>query len=222
MPKKTHSDQVTQTRLHESRDSLRKIGSTPFPAEPRQYFERRTGQYNKDTEIEKTRIVTFANMIRAFGAMFLSEPHRTSKNYSALKKRVGKDIFNKDHRMEPYHIAALTLYRIEFMIRSKRLDRKYRPARFHILMAVRLLSSRDPLPRMNSHAMEKYCKSIIGDGSDFNHLDKLISEAVEVVDSVASDKYNRDTIRTEPFTSSVTEACKRRVSTSDISSPFTA
>ena len=38
--------------------------------------------------------------------MFLDEAHRTTRNYSALKAKVGKDIFGKGHKMEPYYTAA--------------------------------------------------------------------------------------------------------------------
>src|SRR6185503_11516165 len=45
-----------------------------FPDNQKLYYERRTRQYHR-LEIEKTRIVTPANMIKAFAAMFLDEPH---------------------------------------------------------------------------------------------------------------------------------------------------
>src|SRR5262249_12665062 len=55
------------------------------------YYERRDGQYDR-LGIEKTRIIVPANVIRAFAAMFLNEPHRTTRSYKALRGKVGDEI----------------------------------------------------------------------------------------------------------------------------------
>ena len=77
-----------------------------------------------------------------------------------LKSKVGEEIFALGHRMEPYYTAAFTLYKLESFFRNGRLEPKYKAARFHILLAVRMLADSQTLPRMNSHKMEKYCKGI--------------------------------------------------------------
>ena len=76
-----------------------------YPLDQRIYYERRSRQYER-LPVEKTRIVTQPNVIKAFAAMFLQEPHRTTRNYSALKEKVGKEIFGEGHRMEPYYLSA--------------------------------------------------------------------------------------------------------------------
>jgi hypothetical protein len=48
------------------------------------FYERRSRQYNDVVGIEKTRIVTPGNLIRAYASIFLEEPHRTTRNYRAL------------------------------------------------------------------------------------------------------------------------------------------
>lgn len=53
--------------------------------------------------------------------MFLDEAHRTTRNYTALKEKVGTDIFGKEHRLEPYYAASFALYRLEFLFRSTRI-----------------------------------------------------------------------------------------------------
>lgn len=110
-----------------------------FPEARRLYYERRTQQYGR-LSIEKTRIVTPANMIRAFASMFLCEPHRATRNYAGLKSKVGDEIFAKDHKMDPYYTSAFALYKLEYLFRTNRLDAKYKSARFHILLALRLLA----------------------------------------------------------------------------------
>lgn len=171
------------------------------------YYERRTRQYDR-LEIEKTRIVTPANMIKAFAAMFLDEPQRTTRNYAALKSKVGREIFAKGHRMEPYYVSAFTLYKLEYLFRSGRLEAKYKPARFHILLAARMLSNPGVYqPPLNSHEMARYCKRISDQLWDTTKSDELLTQAAMVVDYVAAGDFHRDNIRTEPFTQSVMARC---------------
>jgi hypothetical protein len=178
-----------------------------YPAHQRLFYERRSRQYDR-LAVEKTRIVTQPNVIRAFAAMFLGEPHRTTRNYSSLKSKVGKDIFGKGDRMEPYYTAAFALYKLEYLFRSGKLEAKYKPARFHILLAARILGNPDPLPRMNSHDMEKYCKKLMDILWEPLSVDELLIQAATVVDSVAAGNFHRDNIRTEPFTTNVIGQCK--------------
>lgn len=178
-----------------------------FPDLQKLYYERRSCQYDR-LDIEKTRIVVPSNMIRAFAAMFLEEPHRTTRNYAALRAKVGKEIFVEGHRMEPYYTAAFTLYKLEYFFRNRRLEAKYKPARFHMLLAMRILGNAEPLPRMNSRDMERYCRKIMETLWDVSKADELIAQAARVVDQAASGNFQRDNIRTEPFTQKVRSYCK--------------
>ncbi len=110
------------------------------------HYERRSRQYNSVAGIEKTRIVTLANLVRTYASMFLEEPHRTARNYGALLDTVGRTIFGDNHRLEPYYVSALGLYRLEYLFRNQSLDAKYKPARFHTLLAFRLLGGGINLP----------------------------------------------------------------------------
>ncbi len=190
-----------------------------FPIQQRLYFERRSNQYSR-LSIEKTRIITQPNVIKSFAAMFLNEPHRTTRNYGALKAKVGKEIFGKDHRTGPYYTAAFALYKLEYFFRSGRLEAKFKPARFHILLAIRLLGNPKPLPVVNSHDMENYCKeliSILSDEKMEKRSDELITRAAKIIESAATSMFNaenifhRDNIRTEPFTKKVIEYCKAEI-----------
>ena len=178
-----------------------------FPAQQRLYYERRSRQYDR-LAIEKTRIITQPNVIKAFAAMFLEEAHRTTRNYSGLKGKVGKEIFGKGHKMEPYYASAVALYKLEYLFRNGKLEPKYKPARFHILLAVRLLGNPDPLPRfMNSRDMENYCKPILTALWDSAKCDELIERAAKIVEVAVGSNFDRDNIRTEPTTKKVIAQC---------------
>ncbi|HMD75753.1 MAG TPA: AIPR family protein [Terracidiphilus sp.] len=203
--------QVTEDQFFALQEFPKKLEQffQTFPAEQRLYYERRSRQYDR-LQIEKTRVITQPTVIKAFAAMFLQEAHRTTRNYSALKDKVGKDIFGKGHRMEPYYTAAFAYYKLEYFFRSGKLERKYKPARFHILLALRLLGNPAPLPKFfNSREIEDYCKPILAALSDPTKSDDLIARAAAIVDTAAGSKFDRDTIRTEPTTKNVIAECQK-------------
>lgn len=171
------------------------------------YYERRSRQFNSVSGIEKTRIVTPANLIRAYASMFLEEPHRTTRTYRALLSNVGKEIFGPGHRLEPYYVAALAQYRLEFLFRSQALDAKYKPARYHILLAARILLEPGKPPAANSHDMRKYAERLMAKFWDVNESDKIFQQAAGIVDKVAGGNFHRDHIRTQPFTEALRKEC---------------
>ena len=170
-----------------------------FPPAQRLYFERRSKQF-ESLNIEKTRVTTFANMIRAFASMFLNEPHRATRNYAALRNKVGREIFAQDQRMEPYFVAALALYKLEFFFRNGKLGSQYKPARFHILLAIRILGAGYEMPSLKANKMEGYCKGLTAILQDSVRSEEYITKAAQIVETAANGNFERDSIRTEPFT----------------------
>jgi hypothetical protein len=87
------------------------------------------------------------------------------------------------------------------------LDPKCKPARYHVLMAARMLANKEKPPRSNSHEMGRYCSPITKDMWDAVKAEALTTRAAQVVDTAAGGNFNRDHVRTEPFTESVRRAC---------------
>ena len=179
-----------------------------FPEPKRLYYERRLRQYDS-TAIEKTRIVTQANLTRAFAAMFLSDPHTVARSYKSIRSKIGGDIFGKSHRLEPYYTAAVTLYKLEYLFRNRKVDPKFKPARYHLLFAVRLLINPRGLPPMNAGAMDDYCKPILAALWDTAQSDAVFGQALAAIETAAGPdgSLSRDAIRTLPFTERVMKAC---------------
>jgi hypothetical protein len=168
------------------------------------FYERRTRQYASVSSIDKSRIVSPGNVIRAFAAMFLGEPHRTTRNYAALRAKVGAEIFGKDHRLEPYYVAAFALYRLESLFCTATLDPKYKVTRYHLLLTMRLLGNPAPLPQyFNSHDMERYCAVLRDILWDDQSTFALIDRSIEIINGAAEDDFARDNIRIEGFTNKV-------------------
>lgn len=182
---------------------------TSHAPEQRLYFERRSRQY-ESTPIEKKRVISFDATIKAFAGMFLNEPHRTTRNFKGIKARLGTDLFAKDQRMEPYYAAALAYFRVESLFNAKRLDARLKPARFHIMLALRIMIAGYERPPFTANKMEGYCRPIIEILQDSTKAETAILEAAAIADTATKGDYGRDNIRTEGFTTAVTgEAIKK-------------
>lgn len=128
-----------------------------FQGDQRLYYERRTRQYDA-MPIERVRVITPVQLIRAFAAMFLDEPHGTTRSFGRLRDRIGNEIFNPQHKLNPYYAAGLAHYGLEYLFRNQRMGPVFKPARYHLMLAFRILAETDMAPKMNSNEMERCCK----------------------------------------------------------------
>jgi hypothetical protein len=178
-----------------------------YPESVRLHYERRDGQYDR-IPIEKGRIVSPQTLIKVFASVILEEPHVAAKSYKALRARVGKDIFLEPDKLDPYFLAALTAYRLEVQLRTKTL-RAYKSARYHMIMAMRLLIDPYPLPLMNSKDIEKRSAAMIDILSDDAKANELVQKAKAVIDKVCAGDLSRDNVRTITTTESITKMLKK-------------
>jgi hypothetical protein len=172
-----------------------------FPVETRLHYERRPHQYDAQ-DIEKIRIITHQNLVRAVGAMFLGLPHVTTRRFRDLSARVGKDMFVDTDKPEPYYVAALALYRLEQLFKNKKIDPKYKAARYQLLLIVRMLIDSRPLPRMNANEMTKRSLAMAEHLQDEQQCEAIFNNAIQVIESLETN-WGRDTIRNEPITKAI-------------------
>lgn len=125
------------------------------------YYERRSQQFRASTGIEKIRVVTIPNQIRAFASMFLGLPHHASRYYGTLLKTIETKIFVPDHHPVAYYCSALALFRLESFTRRKALDPALRPFKYHLLPIARLLLVGETSDPMSSNKFERYCESLV-------------------------------------------------------------
>jgi hypothetical protein len=198
-----------QTQL--SREQL--FAATEFPKkleqffqayEPahRLYYERRSRQYDRQP-VEKVRIVTQANTIRAFAGMFLEVPHQTTRTFNALLDNVGRTIFVDGQKLDPYYVSAFSLYKLERLFRNQRIPTTFKAARFQILLAARRKAAPGPLPQINAREMETYCKRVADVLWDQTAGDELLEAAAVAVSTVANGNLDRDNIRTVAVTDGI-------------------
>lgn len=104
-------------------------------SEDRIYIERRDNQY-RDIGIERTRIYRPSDLMKVAAAMFFYQPHRAARDHRGIRKEFAERIFSDDHNVELYHVAALALYKFDYLVRSGRIDRSRVIFRFYALYAL--------------------------------------------------------------------------------------
>jgi AIPR protein len=172
-----------------------------FPVETRLYYERRPHQYDS-LDVEKIRIITHQNLVRAVGAMFLGLPQITTRRFSQLSAMVGTRMFCDTDKQEPYFVAALALYRLERLFKDKTVEGKYKAARYQILLTARLIIDPTPLPKMNANDMTKRCHVLAEYLQNDEACGNILKHAIQVIDAVVPG-WNRDTIRNESSTRAI-------------------
>jgi len=163
------------------------------------YYERRSKQYNADTSVTKTRIISIPIQIKSFSAMFLKNPHMVTSYFGKIVKKLNSDspqIFNPTHSFVPYYTSALAYYRLETLFRKRILDTRYKKVRFHLLTMFRILANSQPIPHMNSERqMGRYCKPIIDILNDENQCVQLFQRAINAVNSADFDLDDKQHIK---------------------------
>ena len=190
-----------------------------IPEINRVYYERRSGQYIRRA-VQNTRIVPHRNLVKYVASMFAEIPHQASRRYTTLRESVGKEIFAKGHKLDPYYVSAFAAYKLDVAFRTGRIEASMKPARLHILLAMRYLSNPKPMPYMNGKAMEDYCAVITKKLWDNTTADELCANAASVAEDVADanfprspeGEFQRDDIRSQSFTDKLIARCKEFIS----------
>lgn len=145
------------------------------------YYERRTGQYrNKD--VPKGQIVSIPQQIKSAAAMFLDKPHDASGRYGTIAKNVGTHLFRENHKPILYYVSSLALFRFESLIKQKKIEQKYRKARYHAIMLFKYVIGGKEVPQYyNSRDMETYCERIRNALNDSDQCEKTFTKILEYI-----------------------------------------
>jgi hypothetical protein len=179
--------------------SLENYFRSGFDADKSLYYERRSHQYDSEN-IPQSRIVTHQNLVRAMGAMFLNEPHRTTRNYKMLAAQLGERFFCVGDKPEPYYASAYAAYKLNPIIKAQK---QYRPGFYHILLTARLLVHAEKLPQLNANKMSGIGEKMIQ--KLWKDADEILTEAITIVDKIANGNWDRDHIRTQQLTEDLLE-----------------
>ncbi len=174
---------ITLTEFHKLLEEF----YNSFEDDKKLYYERRSRQYDHEQNIEKVRIVTFSQQLKAVASMFLDKPHISSEYYGKLINNVD-GLFDLNHKYIVYYTSAYVLNRLEFMFRNKQLDYSYRKYRYHILSVIKFIMMKKlkikKMPDFNSANIEKFCDEILGVFYDNNEMIAFTKGALEIIEEV--------------------------------------
>jgi hypothetical protein len=164
------------------RDKVHKQIEAYFPAHPdprKLYYERRPRQYSGDT-IEKTRIVSRQQLIKAYAAMFLDEAHRVTRLTELIDSR-GDDLFRDSHDPLDYYTCASAFYRVEWLLRNGRLASTFSPAKYHLVAAIKIyLLGPDRLPT-GVRLRKAACEKILAEVWDVDRAAKMVQALLPTI-----------------------------------------
>lgn len=154
------------------------------------YYERRTGQY-RNKGISPAKIVSIPMQIKAASSMFLDNPHGVSGQYGTIAKSAGKKLFKENDKPILYYVSALSVYRLESLIKQKKIDKKYRKARYHAIMLLKyIVAGKDVPKQFNSKKMEKYCEKILTLLQDEEKCISVFNKVLSYIANMKSIEYN--------------------------------
>lgn len=196
--------EVKEEQFYATSDYMKQLESffETAPATRRLFLERRSKQY-ANSSVERTRVVPFNHLIRSFASIVLNEPHRATRNYRQVLDRIPDDILNPAHKPSVYLAAASSLYRLEFLLRNGVLDRRFSPAKYHLLLATRLLIAPGKPVQLNGREAERWASTLIDAYWDQTRSEELFQQAAADIDTLSGGDLSRDKIRTAPFTDQV-------------------
>ncbi|WP_417768092.1 AIPR family protein [Stappia sp.] len=97
--------------------------------------ERRDNQY-RDVAVERTRIMKPSDLMKVAAAMFFFQPHRAARDHRGIRQEFSDRIFMENHSVELYHVAALALYKFDYLIRTGKVDRSWAIYRYYVLFSL--------------------------------------------------------------------------------------
>lgn len=174
------------------------------------YYERRKSQYAHDPSIKKKSIVDIREQIKSYVAMFLEEPHAVSGYFGKVyKDRIGS-IFNSEHKHEPYYLSALTQFKFKQLLNSKKIERKYNKARYHIFMLFRKIT--EPFEKLdpNNKKIKNYCNAILKILRADKKCLESFNKAIEILDSTRINIDEPKEIYKKSTTNALIEEFKKR------------
>lgn len=156
------------------------------PGDGRLYYERRSGQYDM-MGVERTRIVSKDVLLKSFATMFLGEIHRVGRYYKDLLPQIRKTIFAPRDNLAPYHTSALAYWRLEFLFRTKRLERGWKAFRYPMLLIARYMIEKDQKLVREKKLSDAYCAMINSYLLDSETAASLFTEANVIATKIADE-----------------------------------
>ncbi|MFT5322935.1 MAG: hypothetical protein ACI8P0_000780 [Planctomycetaceae bacterium] len=176
------------------------------------FLERRENQYRRES-VERTRIVKPSDLLKCVAAMYLFQPNRAARDYRGIRKEFEHEIFQEGHNVLPYYLACLANYRFNFMLRNRRVDKKWKIFKYYVLyvLGIESCDSKDVF-KMPRKKQASACAAILEILKDEDTVIDHITRVSKIVDEViaatgASSRAEiRDQLRLENFAKAFVQA----------------
>ena len=53
------------------------------------------------------------HLVKLVASIFMEIPHQATRRYTSLRESVGRDIFAKGQKLEPYYVSAFSAYKLD-------------------------------------------------------------------------------------------------------------
>ena len=102
------------------------------------FYERRTEQY-RDENIQKSKIINIPYKIKSASALYFDLPHEVSGQYGKVERNTKNLLFKENdlNYLNSYYVSGLAWYRVERFVTNSEMGKKYRRARWHIIMLLK-------------------------------------------------------------------------------------
>ncbi len=102
------------------------------------FYERRTEQY-RDENIQKSKIINIPYQIKSASALYFDLPHEVSGQYGKVERNTKNLLFKENdlNYLNSYYVSGLAWYRVERFVTNSEMGKKYRRARWHIIMLLK-------------------------------------------------------------------------------------
>ena len=169
------------------------------------YYERRTGQY-RQSEIQKSKIVTIPIQIKCVATFFFDLPHEVSGQYGKVERQTRGKIFKEEdyNCLECYFMSSAFWYKIERFITSNS-GKKFRRARWHILMIIKYLTNNinESLVKDISKKTCTYVKPLQDIIMNDEKVNSLILKGVNIIENCFSDLSDRKLFEKQSTTNTI-------------------
>ncbi len=184
--------EVTTTQLNARAKAERNIEKF-FAAKnpPRNLlYERRKGQYDRDTSIVKARVIDRTALVRATASTFGNEAHTATGYQQQLLKRLRETKDSEKRRYlgdddEPilYYAAASAYYKLDLLLKTSKLEAYLKPARWHLLNIARKIAVAGEFDDPTDRKIRKRLSPFLDTIWDDHKCEALFKEAIEVLES---------------------------------------
>lgn len=185
-----------------------------LPIETRLYYERRPGQYDFDSSIPHSKVISIPNQIKSFVSVFLEEPHKIHFYYGQLLENYSagdeSTLFSETHDPFPYYIASRLAYLVNNRQKNKAGEKRWR---YHLSAMIKLLAG-GPF-NTNRLSDPVFCKKYCNSVADKIHssFDQLFDTANQILTTHISsarkaNRSERDLPQDSQLAKSLLEECR--------------